>query len=167
MTYLELQAVSGRIPFGLRHYWKGHFLRAMSGDVVAGVADSLTAPRGALGGILIEALRGAARREPDGGAAFGQREATWNATGLAIWQDEADDAEEIAWARSVADRLAGASLTGVGYANYAPADEPAGRVRLAFGPERFERLRRVKGRYDPDNRFRFNLNVPPPADGAG
>jgi FAD/FMN-containing dehydrogenase len=166
MTYLELQASSSRLPFGLRHYWKGHFLRAMGDDVLSGIADSLTAPRGALGGILIEAIRGAARREPDGGAAFGQREAAWNATGLAIWQDEVDDAEEIAWARAVADRLAVGSLAGVGYANYTPADEPAERVKLAFGQERFDRLRRVKRRYDPDNRFRFNLNVPPQAAGT-
>ena len=165
MSYLELQAISGRIPFGLRHYWKGHFLRAMDHDVVAGIADSLAAPRGAMGGILIEAIRGAARREPEGGAAFGQREAAWNATALAIWQDEADDAEEIAWARAVAERLAIGSLSGVGYANYAPADEPAERVRLAFGGERFDRLAAVKRRYDPDNRFRFNLNVPPAAAG--
>lgn len=161
MTYLELQAMSGRLPFGLRHYWKGHFLRALGDNVVSGVVDSLSAPRGALGGILIEAIRGAAQREPDGGAAFGQRAAAWNATGLAIWQDEADDAEEIAWARAVAERLAVGSLAGVGYANYAPADEPVERVRLVFGRERFERLVAVKRRYDPDNRFRFNLNIPP------
>ena len=165
MTYPELQAMSGRLPFGLRHYWKGHFLRAMSDDVVSGIADSLAAPRGALGGILIEAIRGAARREPDGGAAFGQRAAAWNATGLAIWQDEADDAEEIAWARAVADRIAVGSLAGVGYANYAPADEPTERVQLAFGPQRFDRLVAVKRRHDPDNRFRFNLNVRPGTGG--
>jgi FAD/FMN-containing dehydrogenase len=161
MTYPELQAMSGRLPFGLRHYWKGHFLRALDDDIIAGVVDSLVAPSGALGGILIEAIRGAARREPEGGAAFGQRQAAWNATGLAIWQDESDDVEEIAWARAVAERLAVGSFAGVGYANYAPADEPADRVRLAFGPERFDRLMAVKRRYDPDNRFRFNLNVPP------
>jgi FAD/FMN-containing dehydrogenase len=34
-------------------------------------------------------------------------------------------------------------------------------VRVAFGAERFARLAAVKRRYDPDNVFRFNLNVPP------
>jgi FAD/FMN-containing dehydrogenase len=161
MTYLELQAMSGRIPFGLRHYWKGHFLRALGDDTISAVVDSLAAPRGALGGILLEAIRGAARREPEGGAAFGQRGAAWNATGLAIWADRTDDAEEIAWARAVAERLRTSSLAGAGYTNYAPVDETAERVRLAFGPERFDRLAAVKSRYDPDNRFRFNLNIPP------
>ena len=52
-------------------------------------------------------------------------------------------------------------MTGAGYANYAPVDEPIERVRLAFGTERFARLAAIKARYDPDNRFRFNLNIAP------
>jgi FAD/FMN-containing dehydrogenase len=161
MTYLDLQAMAGRLPFGQRHYWKGHFLRALDESVVSGVVDSLAAPRGALGIILLESIHGAAHLEPEGGAAFGQRQATWNASALAIWEDDADDDAEIAWARAAADRLGRRSMTGAGYANYAPVDETAERVRLAFGADRFERLVAVKRRYDPDNRFRFNLNIPP------
>ena len=52
-------------------------------------------------------------------------------------------------------------MTGAGYANYAPVDETNERVRLAFGTERFSRLAMVKARYDPSNKFRFNLNVAP------
>lgn len=163
MTYLDLQAMSGTLPFGLRHYWKGHFLRALDDSVISGVVDSLAAPRGALGAILLESIHGAAHLEPAGGAAFGQRMATWNASALAIWEDDADDDPEIAWARATADRLGTRSLTGAGYANYAPVDETAERVRLAFGDVRFERLSSVKRRYDPDNRFHFNLNIPPGA----
>jgi FAD/FMN-containing dehydrogenase len=161
MTYLELQAMSGRIPFGLRHYWKGYFLRDLDDGAMSAVIDSLSAPRGALGGILIEAIRGAARREPDGGAAFGQRAAAWNATALAIWEDEGNDADEIAWARAVADGLRASSLVGAGYANYSPVDETAERIRLGYGPERYARLQAVKRRYDPDNQFRFNQNIVP------
>ena len=102
-----------------------------------------------------------ARVEPEGGAAFGQRAATWNASALGIWDDATLDDSHIAWARASADRLAVGSLTGAGYANYAPVDEPIERVRLAFGTERFARLAAIKARYDPDNRFRFNLNIAP------
>ena len=161
MSYLELQAMAGRLPFGLRHYWKGHFLSALDDAVVGGVVDSLAGAPGALGGILLESLRGAARSEPEGGAAFGQRGATWNASALAIWEREEHDDGQIAWARAAADRVGVGSFAGAGYANYAPVDETAERVRLAFGNERFERLTQVKRRYDPDNRFRFNLNFPP------
>ena len=64
-------------------------------------------------------------------------------------------------ARNVADGLGRSSLTGAGYGNYAPIDETAERVRAGFGDERFERLRRVNARHDPDNVFRFNHNIPP------
>jgi FAD/FMN-containing dehydrogenase len=161
ISYPDIQAMSGRIPFGLRHYWKGYFLRALDDGAVSAIAESTTPPSGALGAVLLEALRGRARHEPDGGAAFGQRGATWNASALAIWGTEQDDEAEIAWARALAERLVPSSLAGVGYANYAAADEPAERVRMMFGPERFERLRAVKARIDPTNLFRFNVNIPP------
>ena len=110
--------------------------------------------------MLLEAITGRARSEPAGGAAFGQREARWNVSAIAIWEDPSDDSAMIAWARRVVDSLSPSSFSGAGYGNYA-MDEPAERVRAAFGPERFERLARVKRRYDPDNVFRFNHNIPP------
>jgi berberine-like enzyme len=161
ITYPELQAISGLMPFGLRHYWKGHLVRDLDEPaIVAAVAGMATATSQA-SFLLLEAISGRGRIEPDGGAAFGQRAARWNASALAIWEDLADDEEQIAWARGVADGLAGSSLTGAGYGNYAPIDETADRVRRGFGDERFERLTQVKRRYDPDNVFRFNHNIPP------
>jgi FAD/FMN-containing dehydrogenase len=160
-SYLDIQAMAGRIPFGLRHYWKGHFLRALEPATIDGILTAVNERVGDYSFILIEAIRGAACREPQGGAAFGQRAAKWNASAIAIWEDPADDDAEIAWARSTADGLAPASLTGAGYANYASADETTERVKLAFGAERYARLASIKRRYDPDNRFRSNLNIEP------
>jgi hypothetical protein len=161
MEYPEVQAMNGRLPFGLRHYWKGHFLRAMDEAVIGAVVESVADHPGGRGGILLESIRGAGHDEPDGGTAFAQRAATWNASALAIWEDQADDDANISWARRTADRLTVGSLSGAGYANYAPVDETTERVRLAFGTERFTRLATIKARYDPENRFRFNLNVAP------
>ena len=161
MSYPEIQTMNGRIPFGLRHYWKGHFLRALDEPVIAGIVESLETHRGGMGGILLESIRGRANIEPEGGAAFGQRAATWNASALAIWEDATLDDAQISWARSAAERLGVSSLTGAGYANYAPVDETTERVRLAFGTERFARLAAIKARYDPGNQFRFNLNIAP------
>ena len=161
MSYRELQVMNGRLPFGLRHYWKGHCLRDLEPsamNVIAATIEERPAPPSIL---LLEAITGAARHEPAGGAAFGQRAARWNVSALAIWTDPADDARQVAWARAAAEGLRPASLTGAGYANYASADESAERVLAAFGSERFARLAEVKRRYDPDNVFRANLNIPP------
>ena len=160
MNYLEVQAMSGQLPFGLRHYWKGHFVRELDDATIDAVVAGMEMEPGSSSFVLIEAMSGAARREPPDGAAFGQREARWNISGIAIWEDPADDAREIAWARHFADALGPGSLSGAGYANYSPVDETPDRIRAAFGPVRFERLAAVKRRYDPDNAFRFNQNIP-------
>ena len=43
--------------------------------------------------------------------------------------------------------------------NYA-ADDEADRIVASYGPN-LDRLRDVKRRYDPDNVFRLNQNIPP------
>ena len=162
ISYAELQGLTGLIPFGLRHYWKGHFLGSFDGDLFEAIVDACR-PSSAVGHsfALLEGIVGAGRAEPAGGAAFGQRAARWNVSALGIWESAADDAAGIAWARGVADLLASASLSGGGYVNYSPVDESGDRVRAAYGNERWDRLVAVKRRYDPENRFRFNHNIDP------
>ena len=161
VTYSELQARTGILPFGLRHYWKGHFVRDLDGPAIEAVVRAMETTPDGMSFMLLEAINGKARIEPPGGAAFGQRAARWNVSALAIWEAAADDERMRDWARVAADGLNGSSLSGAGYGNYAGADEPEERVRAAFGPERFERLVAVKSRYDPDNVFRFNHNIRP------
>jgi FAD/FMN-containing dehydrogenase len=164
ITYAELQSRTGILPFGLRHWWKGHFVGDLDATAIdAVIAATKDVPPGH-SFMLIEGINGRARNEPVGGAAFGQREARWNVSALGIWDDPADDAANIAWVRRFADSLRPSSYSGAGYGNYAQADEPAERIRAAFGPERYARLVQVKRRYDPDNAFRFNHNIPPDAD---
>jgi FAD/FMN-containing dehydrogenase len=157
-----MQAFSGLLPFGLRHYWKGHFLARLDGDLLAALASEAVAEDAAGHSfVMLEGLTGAGRTEPVGGAAFGQRAAAWNASALGIWESPEDDARGVAWARRVASLLEPASLSGGGYVNYSPADETGDRVRAAYGDERWERLVAVKRRYDPTNVFRYNHNIPP------
>ena len=161
MSYREVQAMNGRLPFGLRHYWKGHCLRDLEPSAISVITATIEECPAPPSRLLLEAITGAARHEPAGGAAFGQRAARWNVSALAIWTDPTEDARQVAWARAAAEGLRPASLTGAGYANYASSDESTERVLAAFGSERFARLAEVKRRYDPDNVFRANLNIPP------
>jgi FAD/FMN-containing dehydrogenase len=162
ISYAELQGLTGILPFGLRHYWKGHFLRSLDGDLFEALVDACR-PETSIGHsfLLMEGIVGAGREEPAGGAAFGQRAALWNASALGIWETPEDDAAGIAWARRVAAMLEPASLSGGGYVNYSPVDESPDRVRAAYGDERWERLVAVKRRLDPENVFRFNHNIRP------
>ena len=40
-------------------------------------------------------------------------------------------------------------------------DEGEERIRQAYGPAKYDRLKALKRRYDPDNLFRLNQNIPP------
>jgi FAD/FMN-containing dehydrogenase len=161
VTYPELQARTGILPFGLRHYWKGHFVRELDAVAADAVVTAMETTPGEHSFLLVEAITGRARSEPDGGAAFGQRDARWNVSALAIWEDPADDDRQRAWARHAADTFAASSLSGAGYGNYANDDETEERIRAGFGTDRMDRLVAVKRRYDPDNVFRFNHNIRP------
>ena len=40
-------------------------------------------------------------------------------------------------------------------------DEGQERVRQAYGAEKYDRLQALKRKYDPDNFFHLNQNIPP------
>jgi FAD/FMN-containing dehydrogenase len=153
MYYAELQEMFGRMPFGLRNYWSGRFLRELPDELIQLGADHLDG--GVPGSIMFEPIFGAAARVPADATAFAGRDARYNATFIATWEDPADDERRIAAARGFTDLLTPWS-TGAEYANY--ASETDGQEH---GTERLARLREVKRRYDPDNRFRFNHNISP------
>jgi FAD/FMN-containing dehydrogenase len=143
-----------------RNYWKGHFVRELTDELI----DELVGRLGALGrppgGILFESLHGAPKDVDPGSAALGYRDAAFNVSVMASWEDPALDDEYIAWDRETAAVIEPWSVSG-GYANYMQADEPLERVRAAFGPDNFTRLQALKSRYDPDNVLRRNQNIPP------
>ena len=160
-SYVDIQSSSELMPFGLRNYWKGHFVRDLDGPAIEAAARAMDTAPDPMSFVLLEAISGQARVEPAGGAAFGQREARWNVSAISVWEDPAEDEGQVGWARTMTDALEQSSLSGAGYGNYQPVDETAERVRASFGPERYQRLVRLKNRYDPDNVFRFNRNIPP------
>jgi FAD/FMN-containing dehydrogenase len=153
MYYAELQEIFGRMPFGLRNYWSGRFLRALPDELIQLCADHLDA--GVPGSIMFEPIFGAAARVPPEATAFAGREAAYNATFLATWEDAAEDERRIAAARGFS-KLLSPWTTGAAYVNYASDFDAED-----YGTERYARLREVKRRYDPENRFRFNHNISP------
>ncbi len=143
-----------------RNYWKGHFVRELPDeliDILIGAMTSLGRPPG---GILIESLHGAPKDVDPSTAALGFRDAAFNISVMASWEDETLDEEHIAWSRETAAAIEPWAISG-GYANYMQADEPLERVRAAFGADSFDRLQALKRQYDPGNVLRRNQNIPP------
>ena len=111
------------------------------------------------GSILFEPFYGAAKRVSPEATAFAGREASYNATFISSWTDPGDDERSIAVARSFSAAAAPWAIGG-GYINYASESVGDG-LETEYGAQRFARLREIKRRYDPDNRFRFNHNISP------
>jgi FAD/FMN-containing dehydrogenase len=143
-----------------RHYWKGHFVGELPDELLDTLLEHIAALSRPPGAILIESLRGAPKEVDPASAALGYRGAAFNVSVMATWIDPALDAEHITWARETAAAIEPWSVSG-GYANYMQADEPLDRVRAAFGPDSFDRLRALKTRYDPGNVLHRNQNIPP------
>jgi len=158
-----LQRITCELKFGLRHYWKSHFLRELPDDAIDLTINHFLSREPQLSGsVLIEPFHGAARRVPLQDTAWNERSARYNATCLSIWDDPANDDAQIAWARTYAASIQPWwTAGGGGYLNYSSPDELPDRVKAAFGEAKYARLQEVKLRWDPLNRFRFNKNVLP------
>lgn len=160
MSYQQVQGMNELMPFGLRHYWSGHFVTDLHPQTISAICERLDQTPGT-NIILLEPITGLARRLDPATAAFPAREARWNVTGMAVWDDPRQDETQVAWARSISAAVLPWSLLGGGYSNYAAHDVPASRAQTMFGEGRWARLRQVKQTYDPNNVLRYNANIAP------
>ena len=126
------------------------------------VADRLLAHAGQIqsgrSGIIAWQLGGAVAHMAEAATPFGSRGSGFLVDILGATDGPSGFEGERAWAREGWASIASQG-TGV-YVNWL-MDEGQDRVQEAYGAERYARLRRIKARYDPENVFRFNQNVPP------
>jgi FAD binding domain/Berberine and berberine like len=103
-------------------------------------------------------LGGAVTRVAEHETAFNGRNAghSFNISGMTRTAEGFDEERE--WARGLWSALE-PYHTSV-YVNFL-MDEGEERIRQAYGAEKYERLKGLKRRYDPDNFFRRNQNIPP------
>ena len=144
---------------GARNYWKSHSFTQLSDgaiQVMIDYAGRLPTPDCEL---AFAQLGGAINRVPASATAYPHRNIEFVMNIHTRWNDPAQDQECIAWARGLFDAMAPHGTGGV-YVNFMPEDE-AQRVRTgAYGPN-YERLTRLKAKYDPGNLFRLNQNIRP------
>jgi FAD/FMN-containing dehydrogenase len=92
--------------------------------------------------------------------AYGGRDAPFLVTAEANWTDPAQNDEAIGWARELWDAMARYSTGGV-YLNFPGlGEDPEALARAGYGAN-YDRLAALKAKWDPDNLFRMNINIPP------
>jgi FAD binding domain-containing protein/berberine-like enzyme len=110
----------------------------------------------------LRVLGGAYARVPNDATAFAHRDRAIMVNVASFYEGDEDRPRREAWVEDLTAALKGAPGAYVNFVN----DEGPARVREAYPGATWDRLVRVKRRYDPDNRFRRNQNVPPDAAGG-
>ena len=120
----------------------------------------LTESDAALRVAQLRTLGGAAARVPADATAYAHRDNKVMVNVAAFYNGPEDKPRKEAWVRDFAAALN--QGTGAAYVNFL-GDEGADRVRAAYPGPTWERLTRIKAKYDPNNLFRLNQNIPPAA----
>jgi FAD/FMN-containing dehydrogenase len=158
--YSELnELLDAGFPKLARNYWKSCFVDALDDAVVDVLLERFAACPSPMGKLIVERPHGAALRRAPSATAFPHRAPGFGILILAQWTAPERTEENVAWARETYRRLAPHGTSGA-YTNYFGDDEAEARVRAAYGPN-FARLQALKDRWDPDNVFRLNQNIPP------
>ncbi len=135
-------------------------LDAFSSAAPEAILEHLETSTAPLAAAQLRVLGGAMARVPDGATAFGHRGAKMMVNVAAMYQRPEDGPEHEAWAGSLATALSDG--TPAAYVGFLGDDGERG-IRRAYPSATLDRLAEVKRRYDPDNVFRLNHNVPPGA----
>ena len=162
MLYCQLNSMlDANYPRGALNYWKSNFLSELSDAAIATMIECFARCPTPMGQLLLEHIHGAATRVNATDAAFPHRQEGYNFLVLAQWMQLDDTSRCISWARETYESMRPFFASGR-YVNYLDDDEVGDPVAAAYGPN-YQRLQRIKAKYDPKNFFRMNQNIRPRA----
>jgi FAD/FMN-containing dehydrogenase len=159
MPYLAMQSLIDPLyPRGLHNYFTSAFVPALDDRVTQALAASYQQVPNPMSELHVHHLGGAMGRVPSDGTAFATRDQDFIVNIVA--RTPAADGFDVAraWARAATDAVG----SGPAYVNFT-GEAAADRVQASYPPETYRRLVAVKDRYDPDNLFCLNQNLPPSA----
>ena len=143
---------------GMRNYWKSHDFREVSDgliDTLIAHARKIPDPQTEIA--FVQLGEGVTKVSKDA-TAYTHRDAAFVMNVHGRWDNPANDTKCIAWARELFE-AATPFATGGAYVNFMTQDEQV-RVRSAYGSN-YDRLVKLKKKYDPNNLFRLNQNIQP------
>lgn len=160
MPYTALQSmIDDAGPWGSLSYGKGLHLPDLTDDAIAVLLEHLPNKSSPMSVVPIAGLGGAFADVDDDATAFaGSRSVAFSVAMDALAPTPELLAADREWVRGLWEALRPHSAGG--YVNWNPefSDD---RVRAAYGDAKHDRLRAIKARYDPDNAFHLNVNIPP------
>lgn len=159
IPFKDLQAMFDAIyPHGLHWYWKADFLNELSDEAIQEnlkYGSSIPTP---LSQTHIYPIDGFSGRISKDATAWNYRDAKFAQVIVAVDKDPGKMEAATAWCKSYWKAIHQYSAGG-GYSNFM-MEEGQDRVKAAYG-DQYERLARIKSKYDPKNLFHINQNIKP------
>jgi len=145
-------------PPGLQWYWKADFVRELKDEAIA-----LHVKHGAMlpsmhSTMHLYPINGKASAVKNTATPWSYRDAVWAAVMVGVDPNPDNNEKVSKWAKDYWTALHPYSAEGA-YVNFM-MDEGEDRIRATYG-KNYDRLARIKKRYDPTNFFRVNQNIKP------
>lgn len=152
------------MPRGVRAYWRNAWFERLDGTVIDALVEGCGAQSWFGTAADLHHMGGAFGRVPEDATAFPDRSAGFWLNIYGFWPDAADDPARTGWVKGFSDAFRPHAMA-TQYVNFLGHDEePVVRKALSvYGPAKLDRLVSLKRRYDPENLFRVNHNIPPDA----
>jgi hypothetical protein len=159
IPYPALQSMhDGLYPPGHQWYWKADFVRALSDEAIAIHVQHAANLPSMQSTMHLYPINGAASRIKNSATPWGYRDATWSSVIVGVDPDPANKEKISTWAKQYWSALHPYSAGGA-YVNFM-MEEGEDRIRATYG-KNYDRLAKIKKRYDPGNLFRVNQNIKP------
>jgi FAD/FMN-containing dehydrogenase len=134
------------------------FADSLDSGAAEAVLEQLPRSTAPMKAVQLRVLGGALGRVPNDATAFAHRDRTLFVQAAAMYMDAAEKDTHAGWVNGLADSL-GRNGAG-GYVGFLGEEDEA-TIRAAYPGATWDRLRELKRRYDPDNLFHLNHNIPP------
>jgi len=162
VPYPALQsAFDPLLPPGLQHYWKSDFVAELTDEAIDVHMEHGPKVPSVHTAVHLYLVNGAVHDVDVDETAFPVRDAHFSLNIAGIWPDAEDNDANIGWVRDYYEAIHPHSGYEGGYTNFM-ADDDQNRTQDNYGPN-YDRLQKAKARWDPDNVFHLNQNIPPAA----
>ena len=134
------------------------FVDSIDSSIAETILSYLRSSTGSMAVAQLRVLGGAMARIPADATAFAHRASKIMVNVAALYENPDEKATHEAWVTEFAAALR--QNDAGSYVNFLGPEGEAS-VRAAYPGSTWDRLAEIKARYDPDNLFRLNQNIPP------
>ncbi len=160
MPFPMLQGMfDGLYTPGLQWYWKADFVNQLTDESIALRVKHAAELPTLHSTIHLYPINGAAHKKENQETPWSFRDAVWSEVIVGVDPDPANTDRITSWAKRCWHDLHPYGAGGA-YVNFMMDGEGEDRIRATYG-KNYDRLARIKAKYDPDNFFRVNQNIHP------